>query len=121
MSSAEADGYLQASKMSNAGKKASRRLPSATQKGAAETAITDADLQKTYEKMAATFLERGIDANFVNSVRKYFSAGSTMSHGQEAQPYSQLDGGLPPNGVRLLVLPVSPQISSYGTSNLDRP
>jgi hypothetical protein len=106
---------LQVSKGLNGAKKATKNRSMWPQKGISEAAVADSALKQSYEQMAATFLERGIDVKFVNNIKRYFSTGSTLSHSQEAQPYSQLEeGSLPPNGVRLLVLPVAPHISSYG-------
>lgn len=83
----------------------------------AKSAVSDEELEAQYSKMAETFLQTGLDIDVVKTARKYFGGSENTRCGPTAQLYSELeDGGLPPNAVRLIVLPVAdaPQISSFG-------
>jgi hypothetical protein len=83
----------------------------------AKCAVSDDDLRTKYEQMSAKFAERGVRTDAIKDARRYFTGVDQLRHGQEAKLYSQLDdGALPPNAVRLLVLPLddAPEMSSIG-------
>ena len=74
--------------------------------------------------MADTFMRSGLNIETLKTARKYFGGAENTRCGPTAQLYSELEeGGLPPNAVRLIVLPVAdaPEISSFGVPSLRAP
>ena len=67
--------------------------------------------------MADRFVQQGLRVDAIKEARRYFTGIDHMRHGQEAKLYTELDeGGLAPNAVRILVLPLddAPEMSSVG-------
>lgn len=74
--------------------------------------------------MADTFMRSGLNIETLKTARKYFGGAENTRCGPTAQLYSELEeGGLPPNAVRLIVLPVAdaPEISSFGVPSFRAP
>jgi hypothetical protein len=80
--------------------------------------VSNSELEQQYMEMAAAFKATGLNKQAIQGIQEFF-----FEHGASRtpvpQPYSSLPtGGLPPNAVRLLVLPLATDdtMDRYGAS-----
>ena len=78
--------------------------------------VSDDALCRKYKEMASDFLQSGVKTEAISKARPFFTGVDHIHHSLEAKAYAELDEPLPPNAVRLLVLPLgdAPEMSSLG-------